>query len=276
MRARGTSNSRRDIDLKLFGITVSESVRTKDWGFTKAALPRFHNGGGESGMLICHGFGGSPANMRCLYERAVEMGFTVAVPLLTGHAKTFADMEHSGYMDWRNDVDEAFSRLIDADCKRVSLCGLSMGALLMCDLAERKGSDRIAAQMLICPPVRMVHSLNISSRIAPIIPYVQTKDAFPSPDMEMYCGMATRKLADIRKLSESIMANPVSPHIRTLLIQAGRDNRVAPVTYSMLKKHIPHSEYIYMKEAPHGIPYSDSADELCGIFEDYFKTEVRQ
>ncbi|MBQ1520818.1 MAG: hypothetical protein IIZ56_05000, partial [Clostridia bacterium] len=65
------------------GLNISRSARDKDWHFTEAALPRFSGGSNGAGVLICHGFGGSPANMRCLYEKAVEMGFTAIVPLLT-------------------------------------------------------------------------------------------------------------------------------------------------------------------------------------------------
>lgn len=254
--------------MKLFGAVIDKRVKDKEWGFTEASMPRFNKGRNGVGVLICHGFGGSPANMRCLYERAVKLGCTADMPLLTGHGKTLGEMELAHYTDWRADVDAALGRLTEAGCEKIVLCGLSMGALLMADLAERKaGLELIDGLMLVCPPLKLKRYLDVCSLFAPIIPYVETREEFPAPDMEMYCGMATRSLKELKILADSVRRHTGAIDMPTLLIEAGNDNRVDPSSYRILRERIPQAEYVLMPDASHGIPYSDKADELCDRFE---------
>lgn len=258
--------------MKIKDITISKTVRDKEWGFTEASLPRFNEGKNGVGVLICHGFGGSPANMRCLYDRAVSMGCTVTMPLLAGHGSTLAEMEQATWEDWREDVDAALKQLIDEDCEKIVLCGLSMGALLAADLAERNaGLELIDGLMLICPPIKLKAYLNLCSFIAPVIPYVETREEFPSPDMEMYCGMATAKLSDLKKLSDAVRRHTGAIDMPTLIVEAGLDNRVDPASYRILTERIPQAEHVLMPDAVHGIPYSDKAGELCDLFGDFLK-----
>lgn len=256
--------------MKIKGVNISNTAADKQWGFTEASRPRFSKGENGVGVLICHGFGGTPANMRCLFERAVKLGCTADMPLLTGHGTTLADMEDSTYADWRRDVNASLDRLTAAGCSKIVLCGLSMGALLMADLAERKaGLELIDGLMLICPPVKLKRYLDICSWLAPLIPYVETREDFPSPDMEMYFGMASRSLKDLKYLGDSVRRHTGAIDMPTLLVEAGRDNRVDPASYRILRERIPQAEYVLMEDAVHGIPYSDKAEELCDLFEGF-------
>ncbi len=258
--------------MKLGGLWFDKSAKDKQWGFTAAALPRFKKGS-DTGVLICHGFGGSPANMRCLADKAEELGFTYTVPLLRGHAATLGDMAGFGREDWREDVSKAYDELVSAGCKRIILCGLSMGALLMAELAAKHKEDgRLAGLFIMCPPVRMKAYLNFSACIAPLAPYVLTAQGFNSnSDMEMYFGMASRKLWDIIALGKAVKKTASQIKCPALIIEAERDNRVAPVTYRILKKRMPTARHIIMLGAPHGIPYSPSAGELTGIFAEFLE-----
>lgn len=259
--------------MKIRGLDITRDARYKEWGFTSASLPRYHKGESDIGMLICHGFGGTPANMRCLYEKAVEMGYCVSMPLLTGHGQTFAEMERAGWRDWRHDADMALQRLYDMGCSKIFLCGLSMGALLMADLAERQaGFESVDAVMLICPPMKMKNYLNVSAFLSPIMPYVLTAESFdPDPDKEMYCGMVSKKLNDIKRLSDTVRRHAGGIACPTLLVEAENDNRVDPDSYAILGSRIPQAKLITVREAPHGIPYSPKAGELVNIFEGFFR-----
>lgn len=258
--------------MKLMGVRIERSARDKEWGFTEASFPRFHRGG-ETGVLICHGFGGTPSNMLCLYERAVEMGYTAALPLLKGHAETLGEMEKADREDWRKDVDKAYDSLVSAGCKRIFLCGLSMGALLMADLAERRASSGVSGVMLICPPVKMKGYLKLFEALAPIAPYALTADGFDrGPDgTEIYMGVASKKLKEISRLSKAVRKGAARLTCPVLLVEAEEDNRVDPASYRILEKLLPQAEHRIIKAAPHGIPYSPQKAELCDIFEEYFK-----
>jgi len=99
----------------------------------------FSVGSGETGrvgVLVCHGFGGSPRSVQEVALRLVEAGYTVALPLLAGHGLTPEAMERYPWTDWAADVERAFGWLY-ARADEVFLFGLSMGGTLALWLAER-------------------------------------------------------------------------------------------------------------------------------------------
>lgn len=255
--------------MKLLGANITRKARDKQWGFTEASFPRAHKGN-DRGVLICHGLGGSPANMRCLYDAAVMMGYSAVMPLLSGHAGTLGTMAEHGYKDWQKDVDEALKKLLDMGSNRICLCGLSMGALLMADLAARNcGDSRIDSLMLICPAVKFRGYLNTTRRLAALMPFVQTADSFEHTGTEIYCGTASHKLNDVMKLSRLVLKEADSITQRMLIVEAGDDNRVDPETYRMLSKLFPNSEHVFIGDAPHGITYSPKAEEVTEVFRDF-------
>ncbi|MBO4563733.1 MAG: alpha/beta fold hydrolase [Clostridia bacterium] len=256
--------------MKLLGARIDKTAANKEWGFTELSRPQFHKGEGDIGVLICHGFGGTPANMLCLFDAAKDMGFTVGMPLLTGHAATLGDLERASLASWRTDVDNALLWLVESGCRRVFLCGLSMGALLMADLAERTAENGVVCGMtLICPPIKMKGYLGLMSALAPAMPFLLTADSFAGTGTEIYCGTATRRLADLKTLSKDVCRRLDSITVPTLLIEAEDDNRVDPVSYDILTSRIPSAEYQMIHGAPHGIPYSDKKDELTRVFAAY-------
>ncbi len=259
--------------MKLFGAEITKKARDIEWGFSEASLARYSAGKNGCGVLICHGFGGTPANMLPLYERAVSLGCSAALPLLKGHAETLGKMELCGRGDWRADVDAALEKLVEEGCDRIFLCGLSMGALLMADLAERKaGLGLIDGLMMISPPIKMKKYLNACSFFAPVIPYVLTADKLSDdPVHQLYPGTATKKLKEIGLLSRDVRHHAASLKLPVTIVQAGRDDRVDPVSYKILKDRVPGAVFRIIPEAPHGIPYSPFADELCDIFEEFLK-----
>ncbi|MET1007232.1 MAG: alpha/beta fold hydrolase [Propionibacteriaceae bacterium] len=107
----------------------------------------YHGGDGRVGVLLIHGFTGSPVSMRAWAEHLEADGFRVAVPRLPGHGTAWQDLVLTEWPDWYAVVDEEFRRLRDS-CDQVFLCGLSMGGTLALLLAERRGAE-IAGVVLV-------------------------------------------------------------------------------------------------------------------------------
>lgn len=102
---------------------------------------------GRTGILLVHGFTGSPVSLRPLAELLAARGFAVEVPRLPGHGTTWRDMLPTRYDDWRAYV-EARARAFTERVTRVVLVGLSMGGTLALDVAS--GSDtRVAGVVSI-------------------------------------------------------------------------------------------------------------------------------
>jgi carboxylesterase len=101
--------------------------------------PLFSEGSGPKGrvgVLVSHGFGGSPRSVQELALRLVDAGYTVALPLLAGHGRTPEAMELSRWAEWTADAEQAYVWLRDRT-DRAFVSGLSMGGTLALWLAER-------------------------------------------------------------------------------------------------------------------------------------------
>jgi carboxylesterase len=111
----------------------------------------YFGGSGPNGVLLCHGFAGSPRSMRPWAEHLEADGFRVALPRLPGHGTTWQEMNQTRWEDWYGHVDRAFIHL-RAECERVFVCGLSMGGGLALRLAEQRG-DAVAGLALVNPSI---------------------------------------------------------------------------------------------------------------------------
>ncbi|QIK68439.1 alpha/beta fold hydrolase [Nocardioides sp. HDW12B] len=96
--------------------------------------------GRRVGVLLCHGFTGSPASVRPWGERLAEEGYAVAVPRLPGHGTSWQDMNTTTWQQWYGEVERAFDTLLE-DCDSVVVGGLSMGATLSLLLAADRGPE---------------------------------------------------------------------------------------------------------------------------------------
>ncbi|MFG2519300.1 alpha/beta hydrolase [Streptomyces sp. NPDC048527] len=123
----------------------------------------YRHEGGEVGVLLCHGFTGSPQSLRPWAEYLAARGLTVSLPLLPGHGTRWEDMQVTGWQDWYAEVDRALRELLDR-CSQVFVFGLSMGAALALRLAAKHG-DEVAGLVLVNPGNK-VHGL--AARALPV------------------------------------------------------------------------------------------------------------
>jgi carboxylesterase len=107
------------------------------------AEPWSSNGTGERarvGVLLVHGFTGSPASLRPLSELLARRGFTVELVRLPGHGTHFRDLMGTRYEDWRGEVERALAEL-RARTEHVVPLGLSMGGTLVLDVVSQAPSS---------------------------------------------------------------------------------------------------------------------------------------
>ena len=90
--------------------------------------------GGPVGVLLIHGFTGSPPEMRLVGDYLHGRGCTVSGPLLPGHGTTVEDMNRCRWIDWTGHLEGALAEL-QVRCETVFVGGLSMGSLLTLYLA---------------------------------------------------------------------------------------------------------------------------------------------
>ena len=100
----------------------------------------FEAAGGPVGVLLCHGFTGSPQTLRSWAEYLAGQGLSVSLPRLPGHGTRWQDLARTGGQDWYTEVDLAFGALAKR-CEQTFVFGLSMGGCLALRLAEVHGRE---------------------------------------------------------------------------------------------------------------------------------------
>jgi carboxylesterase len=109
--------------------------------------------GGRVGVLLSHGFTGSPASMTPWARHLAGLGHTVRVPRLPGHGTTWQDMNRTRWTDWYAELDAALTEL-RATCDHVVVGGLSMGGCLALRLAQQRPDD-VSGLVLVNPAVNV-------------------------------------------------------------------------------------------------------------------------
>lgn len=108
-------------------------------------------GGRRIGVLLSHGFTGSPASIRPWGEALGEHGYGVAVPRLPGHGTTWQDLNGTTWADWYAELAGAFDALC-ATHDAVVVGGLSMGGALALRLAADRPAE-VAGVIVVNPAV---------------------------------------------------------------------------------------------------------------------------
>ena len=106
--------------------------------------------GGETGVLLLHGFTATPDSMRFLAEALNKAKFTVIAPLLAGHGTQVEHLEKTHWKDWYRSAEDSLHAL-KAECKQVMVAGLSMGGLLAVHLAYQHKATVRALGLMATP-----------------------------------------------------------------------------------------------------------------------------
>lgn len=108
--------------------------------------------GGPTGVLLLHGFSGTPREMRPLGDYLHARGLTVDAPLLPGHGGTLAEMHRTRWQAWTGAVESAYATL-RTHCQQCIVAGFSMGSLLALWLAEN--ADGLTGVVLYSPALKI-------------------------------------------------------------------------------------------------------------------------
>lgn len=167
----------------------------------ESATPFVHDGG-PVGVLVIHGFTGTPDSVREWAQRVAAAGHSVRVPLLPGHGTTWEDMNRTTWQDWYGTVETEFLALSKA-CETVFVFGLSMGGCLALRLAELHGA-RIAGLSLVNPSVLTKdprrHVLPLIRRATPSFPAIGGDIKAPGVTEPAYDRLPLHALASLQQM----------------------------------------------------------------------------
>jgi carboxylesterase len=100
----------------------------------------FSLGEGPVGVLMVHGFTGSPASMRPIGARLASEGLAVEGVRLPGHGTTIDDLKTRRWTEWVDDAGRGLDAL-RARCRTVVAFGQSMGGAVVLRLVASRPGD---------------------------------------------------------------------------------------------------------------------------------------
>jgi carboxylesterase len=137
-----------------------------------AARPEL-TGGKRIGVLLSHGFTGSPYSIKPWGRYLADKGYAVSVPRLPGHGTSWQQLNITTWADWYGEVSRAFGTL-RRENDAVVVGGLSMGGALALQLAEQHDAE-ISGLVLVNPAVATKRK---DVKLLPVIKHLVS--AFPA------------------------------------------------------------------------------------------------
>jgi len=105
------------------------------------------------GIILAHGYTGSPVSMRPWGEYLLQRGYSISVPLLPGHGTVPADLNHIKWQEWPAKVEEELDWMLSQGM-RVFIFGLSMGGGTTLYIASKRSQD-LAGIILVNPMIHL-------------------------------------------------------------------------------------------------------------------------
>ncbi|QKW19233.1 alpha/beta fold hydrolase [Kitasatospora sp. NA04385] len=200
----------------------------------------YRRAGGPVGVLLIHGFTGSPQSMRPWAEHLAEAGLAVSVPLLPGHGTRWQDLQPTRWEDWYATVETAFEELA-AECEQVFVCALSMGGSLALRLAARHGG-RVRGLVLVNPSVRSDNPatvfLPLVRHLLPSLPGVAGDIALPGAGEVGYDRVPLHAAWSLARLWRDVQAGMPAVTQPVLLMHSPQDHVVSPRNSAMVLARI--------------------------------------
>ncbi|GAA3529672.1 carboxylesterase [Aeromicrobium flavum] len=221
----------------------------------RAGAEPFIAPGGRVGVLLSHGFTGSPASMVPWGRRLAELGHTVTVPLLPGHGTTWQEMNTTTWRDWYGELDAALTDLRE-QCDWVAVCGLSMGGALALRLAEQRPED-VDALVLVNPAIAMkrldLKAVPLLSRVLPSIGGISNDIKQPGQDEVAYARTPLKALASQLQLWRDVRENLDRVTAPLLMFRSLEDHVVDATTADLVMKGVSSSqrELVELRDSYH-------------------------
>ncbi len=185
---------------------------------------------GDIGVLVLHGFTGSPASMRPLAEDLAARGYAVELPLLPGHGTHWKQLQTTTWQDLARETVRALEELRSRTRARV-VVGLSNGGLVALRLAQTRADD-LAGMVLVNPFLFSLDPrmklLPILKSVLPSVPGVINDIAKPDMDEVGYDRVPLRSLASMAQLQRQVRAALPETTLPTLLFTSRQDHVVDP------------------------------------------------
>jgi carboxylesterase len=224
----------------------------------------FSADGGPVGVLVLHGFTGSPRTVRPWAAHLAGAGLTVRVPLLAGHGADWRELAKTGWTDWYADAERAFTELY-ARCDLVFVAGISMGGCLAFRLAETQG-DRVAGLVVVNPSLAgdnpLIPLTPVLKYVIKAIPSIGGDIKNPGTQEGALKKTPVASVATLPKMWKTTAAELASVTQPVLVYRSTVDHVVGPASMRVLTAALPGAEVRSLANSYHVATLDNDAPEI--------------
>jgi len=224
----------------------------------------FSHPGGTTGVLLCHGFTGSPQSLRPWADYLAEAGLTVWLPRLPGHGTSWQDMARTRWEDWYAEVDRAFDE-VRARSDETFVMGLSMGACLVLRLAELRG-PAVSGLVLVNPSVtadtRLFALAPVMKFLVPSLKGIASdikKEQASEVAYDRVPVKAAASLPGLWRVTRARLADVTQP---VLAFHSLEDHVVGPASLRVLRDALPNLEVRDCPDSYHVATLDNDAEAI--------------
>lgn len=220
--------------------------------------------GGPVGVLLSHGFTGSPASIAPWGRALAERGHTVRVPLLAGHGTRWQDLNATRWTDWYDGLERELVELRDR-CDHVVVGGLSMGGALALRLAADH-PETVDAVVVVNPALASgdprLRLLPVLKHLVPSLPAIGNDIAKPGQDEHAYPRTPLKALHSGTQLwreTTELLGDVTAP---LLFLRSPQDHVVDGLTIDLVRERIgsPVAEFVELPRSYHVATLDHDAD----------------
>jgi len=235
----------------------------------KGAEPFFFSGGSH-GVLLLHGFTGSPADLLLLGKFLHRQGFTVLAPRIAGHGTTEEDLSRQTAEDWLDSARDGYA-MLSGCCKKISVVGHSMGGVLAFLLAAECKVHRLVS---LATPVFVAPERG-ADRLPPLqfcrgrfVPkHRRHMEKVPDAVNETYLTMPLVSVHELFGLMHTMTEKLSSVDRPALILHSVNDHTADPKSAAYLAEHIrtERKAVVYLKRSGHLLPLDKERDKVFSM-----------
>lgn len=236
--------------------------------FSELSRPWSARGGPDprGGLLLCHGFTGSPQSLRPWAEDHAARGWAVDLPLLPGHARTWQEMSRTRWQDWYGHLREAAWELSERHGP-IAVGGLSMGGALTLALGEDPDlRGRIAALVAVNPGMTLPAVARVAgplSRVLPSLAGIADDVAREGAHEEAYDRIPVRSVGQLHRLFSRTRRALSRIEVPLLLATSAVDHTVPPTDSDIVAAGVRGPvERLALPDSYHLVPLDHDAERL--------------
>jgi carboxylesterase len=210
--------------------------------------------GNHTGILLIHGFTGSPAAMRGLGKYLNEtQGYTTLGIRLPGHGTQVDDLRRPAWRDWISAVEDGLN-LLSGMSDRVYVAGISMGGVLTLIAASRYQIKGGAAQST---PYGLTGDWRVRFMrpISLFIPQFKKPSAVGIAAETSYAYFVPHAIAEAAEMAKLMQEGLPKINVPVLLIQSHGDKVIEPNALDLLSERLvtPCKETLWLEKSGHVI-----------------------